>query len=74
MPLSMPSDPKRKKMIRQSMSKQKEDAGGKEQFPRQKLRIKGQSSFQPIYSFEVDDFVLNKAKTSHVRAHLLPCL
>ncbi|MGB2862704.1 MAG: hypothetical protein WBC05_05195 [Sedimentisphaerales bacterium] len=61
MPLSMPFDPKRKKMIRQSMNKQEEDAGGKERLERRKLRIKGQSSLQPIYSFDTNDLVFNKA-------------
>jgi len=61
MPSSMPFDPKRKKMIRQSMNKQEDDAGGKEQLPRQKLRIKGQSSFQPVYSFDITDLAFNKA-------------
>ena len=61
MPSSMPFDSKRKKLIRQSMKKQEEDAGGKERLQRRKIRIKGQSSLQPIYSFDTNDLPFNKA-------------
>jgi len=57
----MPFDRKRKEIIRQHIKKQEDDAGGKDQLPKDKLIVKGKADLYPIYKFSIDDLTFNKA-------------
>lgn len=57
----MPYDPARKQMIRERAKKQEDDAGGRDILRGAKLTVKGTTSLEPIYRFQLDDLAYNKA-------------
>ncbi len=58
---TMPYDPARKNMIRDRAKKQEDDFGGKDRLRNAKLTVKGTTSLEPIYRFQLDDLAYNKA-------------
>jgi hypothetical protein len=70
MPLHIPIDPARQKMIRDHKRKQEEDAGGRDRLPRSKLIVKGQVELAPIYRFALDDLAYYK-ENGRIKAEVL---
>ena len=66
----MPYDPARKKMVRDRAKKQEDDAGGKDRLRNAKLTVKGTTSLEPIYRFQLDDLAYNKAN-GRIKAEVL---
>jgi len=58
---TMPYDSARKQIIRARAKKQEEDAGGRDRLRGAKLTVKGITSIEPIYRFQLDDLAFNKA-------------
>jgi len=67
---AMPYDPARKKMVRDRAKKQEDDAGGKDRLRNAKLTVKGTTSLEPIYRFQLDDLAYNKAN-GRIKAEVL---
>ena len=61
MPTTMPYDPSRKQIIRDRAKKQEDDAGGRDRLRAAKLTVKGITSLEPIYRFQLEDLAFNKA-------------
>ncbi len=60
MPLYIPTDKSRQKMIRDRMKKQEEDASDRDPLPKSKLIVKGQAQHSYIYRFALEDLAYHK--------------
>jgi hypothetical protein len=61
MPVAMPYDPTKRKLIQDYMKRQEDDAGGKDKLRHDKFEIKGKVYLEPIYEFNHKELAFNKA-------------
>lgn len=70
MATGMPYDQERQRMIRSHLTKQEQDAGGKEKLPQEKLIVKGRTERKPIYRLPLREIAFNKAN-GRIKAEVL---
>ena len=70
MATGMPYDQERQRMIRSHLTKQEQDAGGKERLLQEKIIVQGRSARAPIYRLGLEELAFNKAN-GRIKAEVL---